>query len=249
MIMGDSGGSWYDSGYYDIAVRPIPEDLGRAGSTPFKMADGITPIPLSFTERALLKANGAQFPAYMDTTLIPALPCGPGFVLVCPSDTRVSTRGAFKVPTLRNVELTGPYMHNGGEATLMQVIDFYSRGGNFRAANLSTFDPDVDVLCGLNPTASPQFCPQVGPEQALIAEANQSKLVDFLLALTDERVRLEKAPFDHPSLTVPNGATVKRGRTEATDVLLSIPAVGADGLAAEFLPPLGTFLNLDPHQP
>ena len=39
--------------------------------------------------------------------------------------------GAFKVPTLRNVELTGPFMHNGGMATLEQVIEFYARGGNF----------------------------------------------------------------------------------------------------------------------
>jgi hypothetical protein len=29
----------------------------------------------------------------------------------------------------------------------------------------------------------------------------------------------------------------------------NLPAVGAEGLAAELLPPLGTFLNLDPHQP
>ncbi|MCB1948241.1 cytochrome c peroxidase, partial [Nitrosomonas sp.] len=39
--------------------------------------------------------------------------------------------GSFKVPTLRNVELTGPFMHNGGMATLEQVIEFYARGGNF----------------------------------------------------------------------------------------------------------------------
>src|SRR2546422_8026734 len=40
-------------------------------------------------------------------------------------------QGAFKAPGLRNVELTGPYMHNGGMATLEQVVDFYSRGGDF----------------------------------------------------------------------------------------------------------------------
>lgn len=38
-------------------------------------------------------------------------------------------RGAFKTPTLRNVAITGPYMHNGGMATLETVIDHYSRGG------------------------------------------------------------------------------------------------------------------------
>src|SRR5437879_2712755 len=39
-------------------------------------------------------------------------------------------QGAFKTPGLRNVELTGPYMHNGGMATLELVVDFYRRGGD-----------------------------------------------------------------------------------------------------------------------
>jgi cytochrome c peroxidase len=38
--------------------------------------------------------------------------------------------GAFKTPQLRNVVLTPPYMHNGSEATLEAVIEFYDKGGN-----------------------------------------------------------------------------------------------------------------------
>ena len=38
-------------------------------------------------------------------------------------------KGAFKVPTLRNVALTAPYMHNGRFKTLDEVLDFYSKGG------------------------------------------------------------------------------------------------------------------------
>jgi len=38
-------------------------------------------------------------------------------------------RGSFKTPTLRNVERTAPYFHNGAYATLHQVVDFYHRGG------------------------------------------------------------------------------------------------------------------------
>jgi cytochrome c peroxidase len=38
--------------------------------------------------------------------------------------------GAFKTPQLRNVALTAPYMHDGSEATLQEVIEFYDRGGN-----------------------------------------------------------------------------------------------------------------------
>jgi cytochrome c peroxidase len=38
--------------------------------------------------------------------------------------------GAFKTPTLRDVALTAPYMHDGSEATLADVIEFYDKGGN-----------------------------------------------------------------------------------------------------------------------
>lgn len=38
--------------------------------------------------------------------------------------------GAFKVPTLREVSRTGPYMHDGSLKTLEAVIDYYDRGGN-----------------------------------------------------------------------------------------------------------------------
>ena len=37
--------------------------------------------------------------------------------------------GAFKTPTLRDIELTGPYMHNGSQKTLIDVVKFYSKGG------------------------------------------------------------------------------------------------------------------------
>ncbi len=49
----------------------------------------------------------------------------------------VSDIGKFKTPTLRNVELTAPYMHDGRFATLEEVIDFYSEGLQFS----STIDP------------------------------------------------------------------------------------------------------------
>ena len=38
-------------------------------------------------------------------------------------------KGMFKTPTVRNVEFTAPYMHNGVYATLAQVMDFYNQGG------------------------------------------------------------------------------------------------------------------------
>lgn len=38
-------------------------------------------------------------------------------------------RNAFKTPTLRNVAVTAPYMHNGVYSTLEEVVDFYNKGG------------------------------------------------------------------------------------------------------------------------
>jgi cytochrome c peroxidase len=42
---------------------------------------------------------------------------------------RAADMGKFRVPTLRNVALTAPYMHDGSVASLEQVIDHYVRGG------------------------------------------------------------------------------------------------------------------------
>jgi len=53
---------------------------------------------------------------------------------------READRGAFKTPTLREIALTAPYMHDGSMPTLEEVVDFYDRGGNpnpFRDQELS----------------------------------------------------------------------------------------------------------------
>lgn len=39
-------------------------------------------------------------------------------------------KGAFKTPTLRQVAASGPYMHDGSEATLEEVVEFYAKGGH-----------------------------------------------------------------------------------------------------------------------
>lgn len=55
-------------------------------------------------------------------------------------------RWRYRTPTLRNVALTAPYMHDGSLATLSEVVDFYDRGG---VAN-EGLDPRVRPL-GLSP--------------------------------------------------------------------------------------------------
>lgn len=39
-------------------------------------------------------------------------------------------RGAFKTPTIRNVALTAPYMHDGSQMTLAEVVEWYDKGGH-----------------------------------------------------------------------------------------------------------------------
>ena len=88
-------------------------------------------------------------------------------------------RGAFKTPTLRNVELRSRFMHNGGLQTLEEVVEFYDRGGDFDAPNINR-----GIIRELNLT----------PEE-------KDALVAFMSRpLTDPRVTNETAPFDRPQL-------------------------------------------------
>ncbi len=52
-------------------------------------------------------------------------------------------KGAFKTPTLRDVALTAPYMHNGQHFTLEEVVDHYDSGGSATMGNL---DPNMKKL-------------------------------------------------------------------------------------------------------
>jgi cytochrome c peroxidase len=80
---------------------------------------------------------------------------GRGAVTKDPKD-----RGRFKTPTLRNVALTWPFMHDGSEKTLADVVDFYDRGG---VAN-----PNLDIF--------------IVPLE--LTDEEQKDLVAFLEALT-----------------------------------------------------------------
>lgn len=190
------GDAVYDNGFYNIGVRPTLEDLGVGGSDKFGN-------PLS--EARL--AQQQQFQGLLGEE--PNIDVG--------SNQRIAADGAFKTPGLRNVELTAPYFHNGGQLTLEQVVDFYDRGGDFSEENRDNLDADIRSLN--------------------LSAQNKADLVAFLKALTDDRVRYEKAPFDHPQLFIPNGhpgnqnAVTNDGTGKASDSLLELPAVGRQGLS------------------
>ena len=73
---------------------------------------------------------------------------------------------AFKTTTVRNIEVTAPYFHNGAYKTLEEVIDFYNNGGGNGV--------DLNVT---NQTLS---------EDSLnLSEAEKQNLIAFLKSLTD----------------------------------------------------------------
>ncbi len=223
-----NGRAFYDVGFYNIGLRPTVEDIGRGDNSPF--ANSVVPgtnIPLAFTRLALLKFDALLQPAVADFT--PNLPLGLVPADTLPGPGRTDVNGAFKVPHLRNIELTGPYMRNGGELTLAQVVDFYTRGGNFPKENVDDISPAISPIGKLRN-----------------APGRMNELVAFLLTLTDPRVKSESAPFDHPELFIPNGADPATG---ADAPLLRIPEVGSGGRLAEGLALLEPFLKANPFTP
>lgn len=76
---------------------------------------------------------------------------------------RTNDIGAFKTPTLRNILVTGPYMHDGSMDTLWDVMDHYNKGG--------VPNPFLDG----------------GMQRLGLTEAEIDDLVAFLTTLTDDR--------------------------------------------------------------
>lgn len=94
---------------------------GRCGTCHFlPLFNGTMPPDFVLSEPEIIgtPTQPAVRPAHLDPD-----PGRGGF------DHEATHLGAFKVPTLRNIALTAPYMHNGAFATLEQVVDFYDRGG------------------------------------------------------------------------------------------------------------------------
>jgi cytochrome c peroxidase len=86
---------------------------------------------------------------------------------------RAADMGKFKVPTLRNVALTAPYMHDGSLPTLDAVLDHYVRGGHknpLQDARVRAFG---------------------------LSQAERSELLEFLKSLTD-REFVENPEFAAP---------------------------------------------------
>ncbi len=187
----------HDRGSFNIGVRRYDDDAGQGRNDDFGNN-------LTFSEQ---QEGGPRMDVfYVDPSTFDEPMVG---------RPQAAIEGAFKTPGLRNVELTAPYMHNGGFATLRQVVDFFDRGGDFSEENVEYMHPNVQKL--------------------YLNDYEKDALVAFMLTLTDERVRSHKAPFDHPQIFIPVGHTGdhtyvvpdEQGRAETQ--LAEVPAVGRFG--------------------
>ena len=84
--------------------------------------------------------------------------------------------GKFKTPTLRNIALTAPYMHDGSAPTLEAVLDHYSAGGrtilDSPYAGEGFHNPNKDSLI----------------RGFKLSAQDRTDLIAFLQSLTDESV-------------------------------------------------------------
>jgi cytochrome c peroxidase len=97
--------------------------------------------------------------------------------------------GLFKVPSLRNIELTAPYMHDGRFATLEEVVEFYNSG----VVNNPNLSPPLRA-----PT--PPGAPPGPPRRLNLSADQKAALVAFLKTLTDPNLATDPKlsdPFNY----------------------------------------------------
>jgi cytochrome c peroxidase len=86
--------------------------------------------------------------------------------------------GSFKTSGLRDIELTAPYMHNGQEKTLLDVVKFYNKGG----------EPNPNLDGGMRPLK--------------LTDPQMDDVVEFMKALTSDDTR-RKAQSSRPQTRAP----------------------------------------------
>ena len=262
MIMGDGSVALYDHGFYNIGVRPTFEDRGLGGLDGTAMG-----FDLSFARQykwRLLGRHDREGDNFNVNTCAFKIPFDRRNCYLPPrGDLTDAVDGSFKVPILRNVGLTPPYFHNGGRATLHEVVDFYSRGGDRRGPlnNDTTGYPLSDQALGnylggadlpqnlvqppnsFGQTAATNLAPDIGNPNGGnnnslgFSQDEKDGLVAFLLSLTDPRVACHSDVFDHPELILFLGnrpASAGPDSPMAQDIKVRFPAVGKRGLSRCF---------------
>ena len=261
MVMGDGSKAAYDTGFYNIGVRPTADDLSIFGRT----GQGTAGAPLSFgllaqeilrgdpavtgqgSVNELLLSGDLKLPA-SSTNLAPVnfaitVACAPGGrgqargvvngqgCRPLNTNEHIAVRGSFKTPGLRNLKFTGPYFHNGSASSIEEAVNFYDRGGDFNLA----FNPDGCKNNNKNCIIGQvDFDAEIAARQ--FTQAEKDALVILMRdGMTDSRVAFEQAPFDHPQLCLPNGS----------GSLVDLPATGQGGHPGSSILTFQEMLNLN----
>ena len=242
-----------DNGFQNTGTNVLAQDLGQYATDAYG-------IPLSYTMQIVARltidpqadicktvatgprAGGTVCDAEGNSRLDPNL-----------LGTRVEVAGAMKSPSLRNIGLTPPYFHYGGYSNLHDVLDFYNRGGSHRDLP-ENCDPGTPGTGPGTPSNCKGDTSGSGPEgktpfediAALddkgtnvagaitprgMSDETIDNMIEFMLALSDDRVMCDAGPFDHPELIIFNGAKARdRNHDHRADYRkVRLPAVGMEG--------------------
>jgi len=190
-----SRGSPYDRFHFDGDADAIGEAAKRGevlffldygGPSCFRCHSGF-----NFTDAVAYVGKPRSPAAYHNNglyNLAPPLSAGMPNAGLYGSTKNPADAARFKAPSLRNIALTAPYMHDGSIATLGEVVDHYAAGGRMGRDN-----PAKDPLVhGFFMTAR-----------------NRADLVAFLESLTDESVTRDPK-FEDPWRTRPTANSGRR---------------------------------------
>ena len=195
----------YDNGFYNIGVTEAHSDpgIGVSSDVPGRVLND-------------QNAFGNGVPEFVVRSWVDA-GSGNGSVAV-PRERSLSfarrrfgnfafVQGAFKTPGLRNLRLTGPWFHDGSGERLAETLDVYA-------------DPPFEDNEHLHPSV---------PIEGGLSDSDREALLALFEHLVDPRVESESAPFDHPSLAVPNTPDVSADGTTPASGMAAIPAIGREG--------------------
>ncbi|WP_068116914.1 cytochrome-c peroxidase [Tropicimonas marinistellae] len=147
--------------------------LGRSAIDPQETFSNYEYHNIGVPENVALREKNGMDPGYVDTGL-----------LQHPNVDDAAQAGKFKVPTLRNVAVTGPYMHNGVFDDLRTVVLFYDKYNS--VAEARQINPETGEPWGV-----PEVDGTLSMEELEIGPALDDQRVDaivaFLETLTDAR--------------------------------------------------------------
>ena len=245
----------YDAGFYNLGVRPTPEDLS--------IGDQIGGVPLAFTKLAELIEGGVNDVTDPGGNYVAskvdaiATEMAAGNVLMIPTSATDLTPRPWALALACGPGLVGN--GNGNNNPIPQCVpnvvpgERLLRNGAFKAQglrNVKFTGPYFHNGSKMNLTEAVNFYETAGSMTTLnfnnldaglrifnLGPTDTAAMIEMMeTGLTDWRLAYEEGKFDHPQICVPHGHHPDTGAT----ILVDIPAVGNGGNGA----PLATFENL-----